>query len=498
MQKALFVCAALWLAMADLAARPFLVVSYNGEHLFDADGQANFEEYKADRYTPRHVLTKFQNAAALLARFENGRGPDILILSELELDLTPGPTPPDYDALLARYAGTTLAEMLGPKFTREIADLPSEVLLAKALADRGIKDYRLVVADNTTTSLGGRRIEHKNAVFTRFPVKASRSHPSRDARAILKVLIDVDGAPLHVFANHWKSGASDPVTEEVRVDNARTLRARLDEILLADPNADIILGGDFNSQYNHKQRHPRMKVTGLNDVLGAQGNELAVRGRQRDLYNLWYELPPAERGSDTYRGEWGTLMHLIVSRGLYDYRGVQYVDDSFAVAKFPGLNVDAAGLPVRWSGDGPTGSGFSDHLPIAARFITVSDGRADRWLALRKASVEDAAAPDAKIDFSRLDFARIAAATRAIPAGTSLQAEKFKGQYFRVEGQIAPGSRHAVVFRGETFDLWSFDEALRNRLRQDYREGAAIRFYGRLGQYRERWQFVVEDASWVK
>ena len=27
-------------------------------------------------------------------------------------------------------------------------------------------------------------------------------------------------------------------------------------------------------------------------------------------------------------------MHLIISRGLYDYRGVQYVDNSFAVAKF--------------------------------------------------------------------------------------------------------------------------------------------------------------------
>ncbi len=498
MTKALWCGAALCLAVSGLAARPFLVVSYNGEHLFDADGKANLDEYKPETYTPRHVLTKFQNAATLLAQFEQGRGPDILILSELELDLTPPAGPRDYDALFARYAGLTLPEMLGPKFDRGIADLPSEFLLAKALADRGIKDYRLVVADDTVTSLGGRRIEHKNGVFTRFPVKASRTHPLRDARAIVEVLVEIDGAPLYVFANHWKSGASDPVTEEVRIDNARTLRARLDEILRADPHADIILGGDFNSQYNHRQRNPRMKVTGLNDVLGSQGNELAVRGRQRDLYNLWYELPPAARGSDTYRGEWGTLMHLIVSRGVYDYRGVQYVDDSFAVAKFPGLNVDAAGLPARWSGDGPTGGGFSDHLPISARFITVPDNRTDRWIPLRRASVEDAAAPEARIDYSGLDFARIEAETKALPAGASLQAEPFKGRYFRVEGQVAPGSRHAVVFRGETFDVWSFDEPLRNRLRQEYREGATLRFYGRLGQFRGRWQFVIEDASWVK
>jgi hypothetical protein len=155
-------------------------------------------------------------------------------------------------------------------------------------------------------------------------------------------------------------------------------------------------------------------------------------------------------------------------------------------------------MPVRWSGDGQTGSGFSDHFPISARFTTVKDGRADRWIALQKASVEDATAPNARIDFSKLDFAGIAAATQAIPAGTSLRADKYVGQMLRVEGQIAPGSRHAVVFRGETFDLWSFDEPLRNRLRQEYPEGATIRFFGKLGQYRGRWQFVIEDASWVK
>ena len=46
--------------------------------------------------------------------------------------------------------------------------------------------------------------------------------------------------------------------------------------------------------------------------------------------------------------------------------------------------------------------------------------------------------------------------------------------------------------------ILSLDEALRNRLRSEYKEGAVLRFYGELGQYRERWQFVIQDASWVK
>lgn len=487
------------LTVADALARPFLVVAYNVEHLFDVDGVAGIDDYKPEKYTRRHALTKYQNAATLIARFENGRGPDVLILSELESDMTPGKTPPDYAALLARYAKLSLAEMLGAKFDREIGDLPSEFWLAKALSERGITDYRLVVAENTATAAGGRRLEHKNAVFTRFPVKASRSHPTQDARAILEVQIEVEGAPLYVFSNHWKSGASDPATEGARIANARTLRTRLDEILRVDPNADIIVGGDLNSQYNQKQRYPAMKTTGINDVLGSQGNELAIRGTQRDLYNLWYDVPAAERGSDTFRGEWGTLMHLIVSRGVYDYRGVQYVDNSFTVAKFPGLNADASGLPARWSFDGPAGGGFSDHFPVAARFVTVSEGRADRYLALQKASVEDKGPPPVtKIDFARVDVVEAAKATSALPPGTSIRTDTFKGQLFRVEGRVAPGGRHAVVFRGETYDIWSFDEALRKKLQAEYPAGSTIRFYGKLGQYRERWQFVIEDASWVK
>jgi endonuclease/exonuclease/phosphatase family metal-dependent hydrolase len=490
----------LWvLSAAVLAARPFTIVAYNGEHLFDADGLAGFEEYQPAKYTRAHVLTKFQNAAQVLAKIENGRGPDIVILSELEADLTPAKEKIDYGKILARYASVSLADMLGAGFDAQVADLPAELLLAKAMADLGLSGYQLVVADGDSLASNGRKIEHRNGVFTRFPIRSTRSHPTRDARAILEVQVEIDGAPLHLFANHWKSGASDPATEGTRVANAKTLRARLDEILRADPNADIVIGGDLNSQYNHKQRYPQMAETGINDALRSQGNELAVQGRQHDLYNLWYELPAPERGSDTYRGEWGTLMHLIISRGLYDYRGVQYADNSFAVAKFPGLNADASGLPKRWSFDGPAGGGTSDHFPVLARFSTVSEGRADRFLALANPSIESAGpAPDTKIAFGKVDVASAAVPAGSIPAGSSIRSEGFKGKIFRVEGRVAPGSRLAVEFRGETFDVWSFDEALRNKLRADFPEGSTIRFYGELGQFRDRWQFVIQDPSWVK
>ena len=33
---------------------------------------------------------------------------------------------------------------------------------------------------------------------------------------------------------------------------------------------------------------------------------------------------------------------------------------------------------------------------------------------------------------------------------------------------------------------------------QEHKAGETLRFYGELNQFRERWQFVIHDASWVK
>lgn len=476
-----------------------MVVAYNVENLADADGKALFEDYQPEKYSKAHVLTKVQNIARVLSQFEGERGPDVIMFEEIEVDLTPSKTPPDYDAILRRYAGVKIEEMLGAKFDAEVADLPAEALLVKACADCGLTGYHVIAAENIETAASTHALAQKCVIFTRFPVKAVKSHPTLDARAILEVQVEVDGAPLYLFNNHWKSGAGDVETEKDRIENARTLRLRLDEILNVDPNADIIIGGDFNSQYNQKQRYPKMKVTGLNDILGSQGNELAVCGPSRDLYNLWYELPAGERGSDTFRGEWGTLMQIIVSRGLYDYCGVQYVDNSFGVGKIPGLNADAKGLPVRWSFAGPGGAGFSDHFPVYAKFITVPDNRTDRYLPLRDASVErGGTSPNSRIDYSKIDVEKVALSFEKLPAGANVRTADYKGKIFRVEGTVHHGKRLAVDFRGDVYDVWSFDAKLRDKLRAAHKAGAPIRFYGELSQYKERWQFVIHDESWVK
>lgn len=489
---------ALTLPLAVIAG-PFTAVVYNVENLFDVDGIATYAEYQPDSYTPAHLRTKLQGIAEVVARYEEGRGPDLILFQEIELDQTPASTVSDYAAFLQRYARATYDQLLATSpLPAELTGLPAEAWLLKALHDRGLRGYTMVAGgDAVAKHEDGNPRSIKTVLFTRFPVKAVRNHPTLNARNILEVELDIDGHPFHVFNNHWKSGASDPVTEEFRIANARTLRNRLDQILAQDPNADILLAGDFNSQHDQKLRYREMKQTAINDVLGSQGNELAIRGKERDLYNLWYELPPTQRGSDTYRGEWGTLIQMIVSRGVYDQRGVQYIDNSFAVGRFAGLNADASGHPVRWSGDGATGRGFSDHFPISARFTTVTDNRPDRWIPLTRPSDRD----PTEADVNRLTFTvdlASALTIASLPTGADIRDGSYTGKLFRIEGPAEDGPLLRVKFAGAVYDLYSPDPAIRDLIAAQRSASRSFRLYGELGVFRGNWQFVVKDASWVK
>jgi len=481
------------------AAVPFTVVVYNAENLHDADGVALYDDYQPGVYTPRHLATKVTNAAAILTQFRSGAGPDIVLLQEMEIDQTPGPTP-SADAFIAAHRGESVADLLAQSpLPADLADLPSELWLLKALADAGAEGYHVVVGSDEPSppdAESGRVI--KCVTLSKFPVLAVHQYATESARNIIETKLDVDGKPLWVFNNHWKSGASDAETEETRAQNAGVLRRRIDEILREDPAADILIGGDLNSQYNQKVRYPQMPRTGLDDVLGVNGGEAGIANGDTRLYNLWWELDSPRRGSDVYRGEWGTLMHLIVSRGLYDQAGVQYQDNSFGVARLTNVNVDYAGVPRRWEGGGANGSGYSDHLPIYAHFRTVDDAMPDRWMALDHPSSGEPDDRVWRVDYAGVDVTAQAVALDALPEGTDLRDGTWNGRLFRVRGSSSVGRDLKVRFGGQTWDVYAPGRDTREALQSQHVRDRRFDFYGELGMYRGNWQFIVQDPSWVR
>ncbi|OIR06375.1 endonuclease/exonuclease/phosphatase family protein [mine drainage metagenome] len=481
----------------SLGARTITVGVCNLENLFDADGRSAYEDYGPAQYTAAHLGTKLKNAAAVVAAMAGGRGPDVILFEELETDLTPSSSA-DVRRLLAPFEGRTLAQMLAAPQSAAAADLPAEAWLLKALEERGLTGYRVIVGDDAPPDASGTTGSAvKTAVFTRLPVKRVTTYPIPRARRILEVELEVDGHALWVFANHWKSGANDAASERVRVEGARILRARLDEILGRDPYADILIGGDFNSQYNQRSLHPRIKATALNDVLGSQGDPIVARRAGPGLYNLWHELPADQRGSDVYRGAWGTLVQLIVSRGLLDEGGLQYVEGSFRVVKVPGLNMAGDGTPLRWSFSGAAGSGCSDHFPIVAQFRTLDEVGRGRWMELKHPSDGRAPTRPVPVGLTRAELERRAIRISDLPPGQPLRDSRSLGRLFLVEGWPLNGRRLGVELAEGRFDVFAPDPGLHAVLRRAWRAGRPVRFYGELAQYRGRWEFVVKQPHWL-
>ena len=467
----------------------FNILVINAENLFDVDGIARFPDFAPDKYGPGLVLTKVRHIAEIVAAVGDGGGAEIILFQEFEVDQTPGPGHFEPKAFLERYTDVPLEEMLREPLDPEILNLPVEAFVLKALAEAGLDPYDIRVGayqDDPT----GRDISHKNAVFSQLPILESRTHFTDGARGILEVVVQAGDFPLHLFNNHWKSGASDAELEKIRVGNARVLRERLDEIFEADPLADVVVGGDFNSQYNQKLRYPAMTRSALNDELGAQGNEAALLDlKGPDLYNLWYELSPDLRGSDTYHNEWGTLMHIIVSRGLYERRGVTYVDNSFRVIRLPGRNSDpVTGTPIRWYASKQSGHGYTDHLPIAATFA-FPEAWAPSWIDLtnpgteeQNAHVRPAVSPEQ---------------VGVLPGDRMLLDPDLLGFSFRLTAEVV-GLNPLSVRRGdEIIPVWIPNPKLREQVLSLWSPGDVVEVVATLGNYRNAWQLVIESPDWI-
>lgn len=182
--------------------------------------------------------------------------------------------------------------------------------------------------------------------------------PYFKTRDILYVKGQIIGAKeLHVFVNHWSSRREgQPITEPSRVQAARTLRNKIDEILNFDASANIIVMGDFNDTPLDKS---------IREVLKAKGQHELSSG---DLVNLLIEEQKNNLGTSVHRGEWDVFDQLIISQGLLNHKsGVSvFKNNAFIIRKdellFTYNNGDQK--PGATYGGNKYYGGYSDHLPV--------------------------------------------------------------------------------------------------------------------------------------
>lgn len=372
---------------ADLSEEPagheITVVSYNVENFFDQideDRNESYGDYRLQKNssgqwsnygttvqqsgkTMTFTDLKAQNIRKVLQAV-TPEGPEIAGLVEVE----------------SKQALNTLLEAtrdLGYKYA-QFSDWPEGS--PKSAMGLGILSKFPILSWSLLTPKMTSKPSHLPLEFTgrRGPARSSNDAP----RSILKVKVDVFGHPLLVYVNHWKS-KSGP--ESMRKAYAQALESDLEKVLTADPRADFILLGDFNSEYNEAiiitdEHNDTNGTTGINHVLKTQGDELAVAQIRSPFlkYDLHYELDADRRRSAWHPGfNWSSLDHMIIGPGLYDKKGLTYVDGSFDIPRS-----DMPRVEMLFTGDGKTNrwharrkgaytehslGGFSDHLPIFAR-----------------------------------------------------------------------------------------------------------------------------------
>lgn len=172
-------------------------------------------------------------------------------------------------------------------------------------------------------------------------------HPTRDILCASGLL--VTGDTLHVFVVHAPSRSGGEVlTRPHRMLVANRLAAAIDSIRTLQPSAQVVVCGDFNDYSRDKSIRFLEKEARLTDVSrDAQGSNGA-------------------RGTYRYQGEWGSLDHILASPAMVDSLAECIVFDA------PFLLVDDetyGGMKPRRNYIGPRYQrGYSDHLPLVARF----------------------------------------------------------------------------------------------------------------------------------
>ena len=173
-------------------------------------------------------------------------------------------------------------------------------------------------------------------------------YPFRD---ILYACFEVLGADnLHVLVNHWPSRFG---AESRRIIAARALRCSVDSLLRREPEARILIMGDFNDEPEDES---------LLKVLGARrpGTEGAK------LINLSHAWSKRQVGT-LYRRDvlkyWQVFDQVIVSANLLTGTGLRVAGGIANIFDAPWL-IEPGGGPKR-SHQGPVyKGGFSDHLPV--------------------------------------------------------------------------------------------------------------------------------------
>jgi endonuclease/exonuclease/phosphatase family metal-dependent hydrolase len=299
----------------------YLFCFWNVENLFDdhVDGRIQAADKEFDVWFAEDAKTrrlKYEHIAEAVLKMNDGKGPDILALAEVE--------------------------------TIRAAELLQEELNQKL--DEPLRYKHLLMKD----AHGGRNIN--TAILTRLPVDGDRTRLLGRRLRILEGHIKVNGHDLIVIASHWTSRVSDEGGEG-RDKYADQIYGAYKGMHKSNPKVDLLICGDFNDPPDAESVAHHLHATEDKDKVLKSSSELL-------LLNLMAGKSPREFGTHFHK-EWYIFDQFVVSPGMLDDEGWSCDPDSIRTEnKF---TAQRNGHPKAF-GNGKHGDrGYSDHFPVTVR-----------------------------------------------------------------------------------------------------------------------------------
>ncbi len=318
-------------AQVQQAYKVGLVGFYNLENLFDTinDPNKNDEEFLpsgTNQWNSEKYLAKLHNMAYAISTIGTDISPDgvaVLGMSEMENrtvleDLVAQPEIKDRNYQIVHYdspdlRGVDVGLIYNPKYFK----------LTNS------KSYRTVVPEN----------------------------PDFITRDQLVVSGLFDGEMMHFIVMHWPSrSGGEKRSMPGRIAAAELCRHIADSIMRDDPNAKIIMMGDFNDYPTNKTITEHLRASGdMKDL------------RDGEFFNPMYELHKKGYGTNYYRDAPGVLDQTIITPALLptDYSTYQFKNAKVHSKEFLKQHGGKYnGYPFRTFGSGVWMGGYSDHFPV--------------------------------------------------------------------------------------------------------------------------------------
>jgi endonuclease/exonuclease/phosphatase family metal-dependent hydrolase len=314
------------------------VAFWNLENLYDTlddpfKDDAEFLPDSKKDWTGERFSKKLFNLARIIRSMNFEKGPDILGICESENE----------------FALTSL-------INKNLKDMNYEIAYRESPDRRGI-DVALIV----------RKDKFKLISIKADTVILPDNYPTR---LILNVKLKSSiGEIIDVFVNHWPSRRGGvEKSEKNRIAAAEVLKRNVDVILKKNPEAKIIIMGDFNDEPSN---------ISINEVLDAKMydcNMMRSGGMipSAALYNLSSVTQSLGMGSYKFQDQWNMIDQIIISGGLISNNKIEYLSESFHVYKNEIMVTHSGkyeGAPFPTFGGDRYLGGYSDHFPVVAKFL---------------------------------------------------------------------------------------------------------------------------------